>query len=216
MAVLMTILKVLGIILLCVLGLLLLVLLILLFTRAEVIFRFDEDGAVLKAGAWGYKYSILPRKKKKPKEKPKPQQKPPEEEKPEEKKEKKGGDVRRYLKYLSPALDALKGSINSIFLKRIEVCFTAAKEDDPAGTAMMYGSAWAAAGTLIPLLENNANVKKYRFRIDADFDGTKPLLSVYLHLVAPLWRFFAVGLRFGWKALIITIKSKLEEKRNRS
>ena len=215
MAVFLTILKILGIVLLALLGLVLLVLLILLLTRVDVMLRFDEDGFGVRVGAWGYKFTILPRKKtgEKKGEKTREKKKPKEQKPPEEKKEKKGGDIRKYLKFVSPALDAAKGALGSIFLKMAEVRFTAAKEDDPAGAAMMYGSAWSVAGALVPLLENSPNVKKYRFSIDVDFEGTKPLLYLYLLLRAPLWRFFAVGLRFGWKALIIIIKSKIEEKR---
>ena len=223
MAILLTVLKVVGILLLCLVGLLFLILLILLLTRVDVALRFDETGFSLQVGAWGYKYTLLPGKKdekgeKKEKKGKKPKKKKPkkEEEKPEQKEKKRGGDITKYLKFVSPALDAAKGALRSIFVKMAEVRFTAAKEDDPAGAAMLYGSAWSVAGAVIPQLEKSPNVKKYRFRIDVDFEGTKPLLYLYLLLRAPLWRFFVVGLRFGWKALIIIIKSKLEEKRNRT
>ena len=49
--------------------------------------------------------------------------------------------------------------------------------DDPCDLAINYGRAWAATGSLIPLLEESLIIKKRKIQIDCDFGAEETLVK---------------------------------------
>jgi len=212
MPVIIAVLKVIGIILAALFALLMFVVIVLLLTRVDLSVKYSESGFLVRVSAWGIKFTLYPFKKSEKKIRSERKKKSePASETEEDEVEEKGGKISEYTAYLSPVLDALKGALRSIFVKRLRVRFTAANGEDPAAAALQYGRAWAVAGSLTPLFEACRNVKSYSYNIEIDYDAPSPRLYFYILLRAPVWRFVIVGIRFLWEAYKIR-KEKRKQK----
>jgi hypothetical protein len=64
---------------------------------------------------------------------------------------------------------------------------------DPAQTALYFGGASAGYGILLPLLENNFNIKKRDLRAAVNFEASEPYIFVRAQISLAIWEAFYVG-----------------------
>ena len=169
--------------------------------------RYGEAGLFAFALAGPVKIQLLPArpKEEKPRKKKKPKkEKPPKEKKPEP--EGRPGALSRLMQVLpvvGAACGALKRKIRIDDL-RLELIWGGG---DPAAIALGYGQANAALGMLWPILDNNFKVKRHSFRIGMDYGRAQPAVELEAALTLTVGQIFALGARYGVKALIIWVKS---------
>lgn len=166
--------------------------------------------AWLKLGPFQIKVFPLKKKKEKKKEKktaaakkaqPKPQ-------KPTEEKSKQGSAlarVREFLPLICEAAGALKRRIR---IDKLYLDYTLPGKEDAAAAAMSFGYSNAAVGMILPLFEQNFDVKERRVRTAVDFNADSPKIYVYTVISARLGQLVSFALRFGWKFLMIYQKTK--------
>jgi hypothetical protein len=165
---------------------------------------YEQNGFELSARFGPFRFKIFP-KKEKPK---KPPRKPVYEEK-EPEKEKKPLDWDEILSLAKLGLKTLKRFRRRLCIDYFALHFTAAASN-PFDAAMQYGKVSAAAGTVLPLLEEALKIRERDFDINVSFEKEKP--ELYLRLVATLqiWEILYIGLAFGAEYLILKYKKRRE------
>ena len=165
------------------------------------------------------KIFLLPKKKKK-EEKPKaPAKTEKTAQKAAPKEEKKdGGSLRDFL----PLLDVAKGLLCSFFrkirIRRLEVKLTLAG-DDPCDLAVNYGRTWAAAGGIIPILEEIFVIKQRDVQIGCDFTAEETKIYAAADITILIGRLFGLVGKYGYLALreyLKIIKKRKGEQNNES
>ena len=73
--------------------------------------------------------------------------------------------------------------------------------EDPCDLAVLYGSAWAAAGNIQAQLERYFVIRKRDIRIQCDFTGEKTLFSGRLDLHITLGRIVSLLVCYGVRAI---------------
>lgn len=73
--------------------------------------------------------------------------------------------------------------------------------DDPATLAMQYGGAWAAIGSIFPLLEEAFVLKKRDLDVDCDFNGDTTTLDAKLDITIGLGRLLWCIVRYSMLTL---------------
>ncbi len=104
--------------------------------------------------------------------------------------------LRNQLPSLKKAFSRFK---RKLLIKELTIYYMAAGSD-PAATALYFGAASAGYGMILPLLENNFNIKKRDLRATVNFEVTEPYIYVKARLSLAVWEVFYVA--FG---LIINI-----------
>lgn len=167
--------------------------------------------AWLKLGPFQIK--VFPLKKKEKKKKPsKTKKAQPKPQKPAEEKPKQGGtltQVREFLPLICEAAGALKRRIR---IDKLYLDYTLPGKEDAAAAAMRFGYSNAAMGMILPLFEQNFNVKERRVRTAVDFNADSPKIYVYAVISARLGQLVSFALRFGWKFLMVYQKTKNPKK----
>lgn len=161
--------------------------------------------AWLKLGPFQIKVFPLKKKKEKRAEAKKAQPKP---QKPTKEKPKQGGAlarVREFLPLICEAAGALKRRIR---IDKLYLDYTLPGKVDAAAAAMSFGYSNAAVGMILPLFEQNFDVKERRVRTAVDFNADSPKIYVYTVISARLGQLVSFALRFGWKFLMIYQKTK--------
>lgn len=158
--------------------------LIIALLRFGVHVEYSERGFAVRALAGPFSFSVLPRKesskraaagkkggkKKKPKEK-------------KEKKEESGsgqklpGKFQYFLEILSAVRTALGRLRHRLLIRHLTIWFTAGNED-PSKTAMMFGGANAAFGTVLQFMDKHFRIRRRDLRASADF--TSDEIRIYL------------------------------------
>ncbi len=95
-----------------------------------------------------------------------------------------------------------------VYTDILRVKFVSAKLDDPATAAKNYGYAWAAAGIIIPLLENNPNFKRHDIDIWLDYEAEKPEVEAELVISVSVGRTMRYLVSKGCKILKIMFKNR--------
>lgn len=73
--------------------------------------------------------------------------------------------------------------------------------DDPCDLAINYGRAWAATGSLIPLLEESFIIKKRKIQIDCDFGAEETLVKAKLCAHIATWKLIDIAAKYGFRLL---------------
>ena len=73
--------------------------------------------------------------------------------------------------------------------------------DDPCDLAINYGRAWAATGSLIPLLEESFIIKKRKIQIDCDFGAEETLVKAKLCAHIATWKLIGIAAKYGVRLL---------------
>lgn len=172
---------------LIVLGILFFVAFVPVFAR----FSYDEKGYRLSL-LWGFiPIKRLPRKKHQNHKKKKPKDKTSS--------ESSGGK----LSELIPIIKIGCGFLNALRKKlklKLELNVVMAG-DDPCDLAINYGRAWAATGSLIPLLEEYFIIQKRIMHIDCDFGAEETLVKAKLRAHIATWRLIGIAAKYGFRLL---------------
>lgn len=166
------------------------ILLLLLLLPFGALVRYDQEGFAVWVKVLSLRFPVFPappKKEKKEKKQEPPRDKPAAQPKEPPPKEKKGGTltlIRAALPLLGPALSGLKKRLT---INDLELFVTWAAAN-PADTAIGYGCANAALGTLWGVIEPNFKVKKSRLGCGVDFDAPDPTVSLSALLTINLWK----------------------------
>jgi hypothetical protein len=124
-------------------------------------------------------------------------------------KEPLGGKLPLFRQLLSLGLKALGCLRRKLILKNLTVCLTVGGQgEDPAGSGVTYGRAWAAVGALIPVLENTFKIRKRDIRVNIDFTSSETVIyadgSILLRVGDILW----IAVFYGIQGLKLFLKHK--------
>ena len=170
---------------LIIIGIIILVLLLLALLRVGVNAVYDEDGFYAAACIGPIHVRLTGRGKRSSQKS----------EKKEPVGKKKGGTVETMKSLLPDVLEALRRLRRKLRVDRLTLCYTAAG-DDPMKVAVEYGAGQAFMGMIVPVLENNLNVKKRDLTVRADFESEKS--SIYLDAKVTLAVWQAVYIACGF------------------
>lgn len=114
--------------------------------------------------------------------------------------EKKGGSWKDFLPLIKIALQFLNSFRKKLRVRNLRMKLILAA-DDPCDLALNYGRAWAAVGSLMPLLERCFVIKKRNVEVECDFEATQTLVVFRLDLVIPIWALLFLMVKYGLRAL---------------
>lgn len=155
--------------------------------RLKLVAVYDAEGIYLCAYFGPFKMRILPSAKSK-------------KENRKEKKEKVRENVIKTgrLEALRDQLPSLKQALSrlkrKLLINELTIYYMAAGTD-PAATALYFGAASAGYGMILPLLENNFNIKKRDLRATVNFEVGEPYIYVKAVVSLAVWE--AVYVAFG-------------------
>jgi len=117
-----------------------------------------------------------------------------EEQKAQIRKKQKEVDIKKMMPgSLSEFMDVLRAVGNTLrrlkrrlLIKRLIIHYTAAS-DDPAAAAILFGTANAVFGTIIPILERNFRIKRRDLSASADFDAKEQSIYARIDISIALW-----------------------------
>ena len=191
--------------------------------------RYDSDGVCVRVIAGPVKITLFPRpkkrkvsrKEKRKEEQPKKksdvaqkQESSVQTEKPDGKvqeKQKAGGSWTDFLPLVKVGLDLLNSFRRKLRVNVLELKLVLAG-DDPCDLAVNYGKAWAALGNLLPRLERVFVIQKRDLEVECDFTANETLVIARLDLTITLGRLLALGIVYGFRALIEFLKIKKKRK----
>lgn len=229
--VLLTVLKIIGIVLLCILGLFLLICLIPVGVTAE----YSGDGPKVTAKAGPFPVlRILP---KKPKPEPTPDEakaekqerarrkKQAKQEKKQKKKQAKkqagaasrtpekkeflGGNLPMFKELLGLVLPLLSTLRRKLKIRELILYLNmAGGGEDPAKAARLYGTAWAGIGNLWTVLERVFIIQNPDVRVNVDFLTTETTVYAKGTVMITVGAVVKMGLVYGFRALKIYLKHK--------
>ncbi|MEG2377661.1 MAG: DUF2953 domain-containing protein [Clostridia bacterium] len=145
-----------------------------LITRVRAEIKYNSDGFKLIIRILFYKMEIPGKKKAYKKGKGQKAKKPEGEH---------GGKLDNFTELIKLALKIGGKAISKIKIDDMELQLNVAS-DNPFKTAMMYSGAGSAVGILVPLLENNFNIKKKKISVNPDFVGHE--ITVVLDAIASI------------------------------
>ncbi len=163
---------------------------------------YNSEGFRLWLIVGPVKIFLLPKTKKAEKPRKKPEKAPKTQEKTAKPKEEKkdGGSLRDFL----PLIDVAKGLLGSFFrkirIRRMEVKLTLAG-DDPCDLAVNYGRTWAAAGGIIPILEELFVINQRDVQIGCDFTAEETKIYAAADITILIGRLFGLVGKYGYLAL---------------
>jgi hypothetical protein len=168
------------------LGIVLAVLLLICLIRVGIIVVYSEDGFTADAVIGFIRLRLVPRRDKKAGKKASKRQ-------AAEGAVKAGrlASLKQHLPSINQALSKLK---RRLVITQLTIYYMAAGTD-PAATAMSFGGVSAGYGILLPLLENNFNVKKRDLRATVNFNAAEPYIYVKARLSLAVWE--AINIGFG-------------------
>ena len=185
---------------LIVIGVILLVLILLAFLRLGTLAVYNAEGWMIKLVVGPVKIKLIPSKRRKSSRENEP-----------EKNERKKGNLKQFKEFVRPAVEAGKCLKRGIRIDRLYLHYTAAGAEDPAKAAITFGSGSAAIGMLLPVLENNFDLRKRDIIADVDFTAVEPGIYFEAELTMAVWRIIYIASGFLSSYLKLK-KQKKEEK----
>jgi len=181
------------------------ILIILALLRFGVSVEYSESGLIVMVRAGPLSIQVLPAKDKPVSEKKEAKRKARKEEKDRKKAEKKAekeagkdqdekkpGALSTVLEILPAVKTMLSRVRRRLLIKRLIVYYSIAN-DDPYKTAITFGAANAAIGTLAPFLENNFRIKKRDFMAVANFYDTQQTIYINAAISLAVWEAFYIA-----------------------
>ena len=170
---------------------------------------YDEDGLFLSLLVGAVQIKLFPKSKVKKPEKQKKKRIPKSNaagtKQPAAKK--KGGKLSDFLPLIDVIVQLLGSFCRKIRVKQLDLNLVLAA-DDPCDLAVHYGKAWAAAGNLLPLLEQVFVIKKRNVQVQCDFVADTTLLTARLDLTITVGRAIGLAAKYGVLALREYLKLK--------
>ncbi|NCC67211.1 MAG: DUF2953 domain-containing protein [Clostridia bacterium] len=128
----------------------------------------------------------------------------------DEKKQKKGFETERMLAIIKPALKALGRFRRKLTVEYLRIHCTVAT-GDPAGTAIAYGIASSAMGTVIPLVDSAFDIRNRDVGVSFDFLSDSAGFDFWLTATVQVWEIIYIAAAFG----IDILKQKRKERKAR-
>ena len=159
---------------------------------------YDANGPAVAVTVGFVRIPLYPvkKKEKKPKEEPVPKQ---QKQKPAVKKQKtapKGGSLLDFLPLVDTVLDFMAAFGRKLRITHLQMKLILAG-DDPCDLAVHYGEAWAALGSLFPLLENAFVIKKRDLEVECDFLSDKTTITARADLSITVGRVLSLAVVRG-------------------
>ena len=173
--------------------------------------RYSAEGFSLWLRVGALRIRLIPAKAKKPKQEKKtrkPKQKK-ETKKPAE--EKKPGLLSQLRPMLAPAWQTLGKLRRKLRIDRLELIYTIAGKDDPAGAAMQYGIICAGGGTLWPTIDRFFHVKTWDTDITVDFESSETVLYFQATASYRLGQLLAIAAAFFIQWIKINNKNQIQK-----
>ena len=146
-------------------------------------------------------YPLKKRRKRRQTEKSLPPERRPE-------KAGKAPNTWQSLRELLPIAAEAAGELRrKIRIDCLELCLTVACSD-PMRAAVSYGAANAGVGMLLPILEQNFDVREREIRIEADFQGQEPSARLRAAATLRVGQAVSFGVRFGLRLLKVFWRSR--------
>lgn len=114
----------------------------------------------------------------------------------DEKKSKKGFETKRMLDIIKPALKALGRLRRKLTVDYLRIHCTVAT-GDPAGTALAYGIASSAMGTVVPLVDSAFDIRNRDVGISFDFLSDAAGFDFWLTASFQVWEIIYIAAAFG-------------------
>lgn len=166
-------------------------LLLLLWTRVGVRVRWDAGGLMVHARIGPVLVRVYPavvrpeRNKKEPKK----------DKKKEAAAERKSPTAEQLLRYLALAAEAAGGLKERVRVDDLTIGLVLAGKDDPAAAAIAYGGVNSALGMILPLLEQNFQVKERRVSTAVDFQRGETAAALEAALSLRVLQLLTLGVR---------------------
>lgn len=125
---------------------------------------------------------------------------------------KKGGALERVRRYLPLVCEAAGELKRRVRVDQLRIDYTLAGAEDAAAAAMAFGYSNAAAGIILPLFEQNFEVKSSRVRTAVDFNAREPAIYLRAALSVRVGQLAGFALRFGRKFWKLYRKPQLAKK----
>lgn len=146
------------------------------FLPVTVMAEYQAGGPSVVAKLGPLTIRLYPEKKDKEPEIPELSQKA-DEESSKSQKSFKGGRLDSFKELLTLVLQAQADLRNKLRIRELTMYLTVGgKGDDPAAAGILTGSAWAALGGLIPLLESSFQIQQRDIQVRVDFLSEETLL----------------------------------------
>jgi len=162
------------------------VILIIALLRFGVIIEYGDAGFRLWVKAGFLKFELLSddKKKKSKKKKKKPK-------KDINLKEMMPGSLNEFMSMLMTVQNSLGRLKRRLLIKQLTVYFTSAGED-PSTTALVFGAANAAIGTIVPQIRNNFRIRKLDLRTWFDFCSAEQKIYAKIIISIAVWEVFYI------------------------
>lgn len=182
-----------------------------------VLVKYNADGPLVRIIAGPVRITVFPLKKKEKKPKKeetsqkaelKKQEKAAKKAAAKEKKKnepEKGGRVLDFLPLAKLALDFLGDFRRKLRIDRLELKLIMAG-GDPCDLALNYGRAWAALGSLFPMLERAFVIRKRDVEVECDFTAEQTTVLARLDITITLGRLLALAVGYGVRGLVALLK----------
>lgn len=184
--------------------------------------EYSQAGARAVAHVGPFRILLYPRPPKKPGEaqgaRPEKAQKPKKPKKTRKTKQKQpageetpkqGGGVSMFREIIGMVLEAQAEVRNRLRIQELTMYLTVGgRGDDPAKSAMLYGSAWAAVGGLMPLLERAFRIEKRDIQANVDFLSEKTTIYARATAKITVGAILRMGGYYGVRGLKLYRKHK--------
>jgi len=164
-------------------------LILLLLLRVGVVLEYSDEGFLLEFTVGPFSKRIYPGEEKKKPEKEKKPAKAPE----REKTEKKGGAMSNFKKTWAFIRQIILRLRRKFRMDELTLHVTAAGEN-PVKVALAYGGVSAAVGMILPVLEQNFNIKNRDIKSGFSFEQKEPSIFFRSKLTMAVWQVIYVGL----------------------
>ncbi len=172
-------------------------LLALALLRIRVCVSYSEAGFSAMLRIWFFRMKLPPEKKAAGKTEERKKQ-PEEKKKKEQETSVRGGSLSDFRSVIQVGLSMFGRALRSIRIDQFNAEVHLAS-DDPFSTAMLYGSAAAGCGIILPLLERTFVIKKKKIRVFADFNARETTLQCEACASVAVWQLVRLGVIFLWK-----------------
>ncbi len=177
------------------------------FVRVGISAKYGSEGAEVWISILFYNARIYPAPEKEIAE---PVKKAVKEKKVEDKRD--GGTLEKFKFYLDLGIKTLGKFIRAIRIDILDVTFTAADGGNPACAAIMYGSAYAAEGIILGVLENNILIKRKNIDIRLSYSDPSPTIYCEIKLSSSIGRLISVGSSVLLSIVVNLLKMKVGAK----
>ncbi|MBR7123227.1 MAG: DUF2953 domain-containing protein [Oscillospiraceae bacterium] len=114
--------------------------------------------------------------------------------------EKSKGKLSDFMPILQIVFDFLHDFRSKLRITNLQMKLILAN-NDPCDLAIAYGSAWAALGNLMPLLERYFIIKNRNLEVECDFEATENLLNARIDIAISFGGLLYILIKHGFRGI---------------